>query len=212
MFLLKDRHLVYNLVSLPNLSIIFSNFLHCSSYATWSTPSFNCRHPSMCMHTTHRPYGYPFFMLCSRQWMHWNPWCNLWHFFHHCVRCLFPCGTRTITCVSFNHIQLLLLMSWHCAYQRWHSHFSWHCHYQPKVSWSFFYLGHFSSSKNFDHLIKDVNAFHLQLGHRLSYFLTFTPSRHTSHHHDRSIASSWFLTCKYGQPLTAIIAVMHRIH
>jgi hypothetical protein len=65
---------------------------------------------------------------------------------------------------------------------------------------SSFYLSHFSSSKSFNHIIKDANIFHFKLGgsHRLSYFLTSTPSRHTSHHHGRSIASRWFLTCKYG--------------
>jgi hypothetical protein len=33
-----------------------------------------------------------------------------------------------------NHIQLLSLMSWHCAYQRWHFHFNPHCHCQPNVN------------------------------------------------------------------------------
>jgi hypothetical protein len=28
--------------------------------------------------------------------------------------------TKTITCVSFNHIQLLLSMTRHYVYQRWH--------------------------------------------------------------------------------------------
>ncbi len=54
-----------------------------------------------------------------------------------------------------------------------------------------FYLGHFSSSKNFDHITKDANIFHLKLGdsHRFSYLSTSTPSKHTSHHHGQSIAS-----------------------
>jgi len=81
-------------------------------------------HPSIankpwCVHTSHRPYGYPPFTLCSWQWTHWNPWCNLQHLCRHCVKCWFPCGTTTITCISFNHIQLLLSMNWHCAYQIW---------------------------------------------------------------------------------------------
>jgi hypothetical protein len=69
---------------------------------------------------------------------------------------------------------------------------------------SSFYLGHFSLSKSFDHIIKDANAFHFKLSDRrkLNYFLTFTPSRHTSHHHGRPIASCWFLTCKYQRPST----------
>jgi hypothetical protein len=67
---------------------------------------------------------------------------------------------------------------------------------------SSFYLGHFSSSKNFDHNTKDASVFHLILGnnHKLSYFPTSTPSRHTSHHQNQSIAICWFLACKYGQP------------
>jgi len=36
--------------------------------------------------------------------------------------------------------------------------------------------------------------------HRLSHFPTSTPSKHTSHHHNWSIASRQFLTYKYGQP------------
>jgi len=224
----------------------------------------------MCMHTSHRPYGYTLIMLCSWQQLHWIPWCNSQHLCHHCARCWFPCGMKTITCVSFNHIQLLSLTNQHCAYQRWHSHFNRCCHCQPNTSgftflilcnsricylwcsssqgkellqptphwsipplnnwgiWSLtqtcqcvfiwlcqchlelerdkmpssFYLSHFSSSKSFNHIIKDANIFHFKLGgsHRLSYFLTSTPSRHTSHHHGRSIASRWFLTCKYGRP------------
>jgi hypothetical protein len=70
---------------------------------------------------------------------------------------------------------------------------------------SSFYLGHFSSSKSFDHITKDVSIFHLKLGdsHRLSYFPTFTPSIHTSHHYNWLIASCRFLTGKYGQPFTS---------
>jgi len=97
-------------------------------------PSFNCRHTLMCMHTSHQPYGYPLLMLCSWQQTHWNPWCKLQHFCRHCARCLFSRGTRTITYVSFNHIQLLLLMSRHCAYQIWHLHLSQRCHCRPNVS------------------------------------------------------------------------------
>jgi hypothetical protein len=110
--------LAYNLTIFPNFSIIFSSFLHYFSYAIWSTPSFNYRHFVMCMHTSHQPYGYAFLMLCSWQQTHRNPWCNSQHFCHHCARCLLSCGMRTIACTSFNHIQLLLLISRHCAYQR----------------------------------------------------------------------------------------------
>ncbi len=67
---------------------------------------------------------------------------------------------------------------------------------------SSFYLGHFSSSKSFDHITKDVSILHFKSGNscKLSYFLTSTLSRHTSHHHNRSIVSRQFLTYKYGQP------------
>jgi hypothetical protein len=53
------------------------------------------------------------------------------------------------------------------------------------LPWSLF------SSKSFDHITKDANVLHLKLGSscKLDYFLTFTPSRHTSHHRGRSIAS-----------------------
>jgi hypothetical protein len=88
----------------------------------------------MCMHTSHQPYGYPPLTLCSWQWTHWNPWCNLQHFWCHWAKCWFPRGTRTITCASFNHIQLFSSMSWHFIYQRWHSHFNQHCHCQPNAS------------------------------------------------------------------------------
>jgi hypothetical protein len=46
----RGRRLAYNSTNLPNLLIIFLNFLHSTSYTTWTTPSFNCRHPSMCAH------------------------------------------------------------------------------------------------------------------------------------------------------------------
>jgi hypothetical protein len=41
---------------------------------------------------------------------------------------------------------------------------------------SSFYLGHFSSSKNLNHIIKDVNIFHIKSNnsHRVSYFPTST--------------------------------------
>ncbi len=70
---------------------------------------------------------------------------------------------------------------------------------------SSFYLGHFSLWKKFNHIIKDAHVFHFKLGDRcrLSYFMSSTPWRQTSHHHNWSIASCRFLTCKYGQPSTS---------
>jgi hypothetical protein len=101
---------------------------------TWIAPSFNCMHPLMCVHTSHRLYGHPFFTLCSWQWAHRNPWCSSWHFCCHCVGCLFPCGVRTTTCASFKHVQLLSSTNWHCVHQRWHLHLSRRYHCQPNMS------------------------------------------------------------------------------
>ncbi len=56
--------------SLPNLLIIFPNFLHNIWYMTWTTPSFNYRHPLMCVHTSHWLYGDWPLMFCSWQWTH----------------------------------------------------------------------------------------------------------------------------------------------
>jgi hypothetical protein len=66
------------------------------------------------------------------------------------------------------------------------------------LPWSFFFVNFF------DHITKDASILHLKLSgsYRLSYFPTSTPSKHTSHHHGRSIASSWFLTYKYDRPTT----------
>jgi hypothetical protein len=121
----KGRHLAFISTNLPSYLIIFPSFLHNILYTIWNTPSFNCTHPSMCVHPSHRTYGYPPLMLCSWQWTHWNPWCNSWHLCCHYARCWFPCGTRIITCTSFNYIQLLSLMNWHYVYQKWCSYFSW---------------------------------------------------------------------------------------
>ncbi len=50
--------------------------------------------------------------------------------------------------------------------------------------------------KNFNHITKDANIFHLKSSssHRPSYFSTSTRSKHTSHLHNQPIASGWFLT------------------
>jgi hypothetical protein len=104
MFWPRGGCLVYNLISFFSLSIIFPNFFHGISYVIWITLSFNCRYPSMCVHTSHRPYGYSLLMLCSWQQTHWNPWCNLRHLYCNCTRYWLPCGMKTITCTSFIHI------------------------------------------------------------------------------------------------------------
>jgi hypothetical protein len=63
---------------------------------------------------------------------------------------------------------------------------------------SSFYLGHFSSSKFFNHITKDVSVlnFESNSSYRFSYFLTSTPLKHTSHHHGQLVASYWFFTWK----------------
>jgi hypothetical protein len=39
-----------------------------------------------------------------------------WHLCHHCARCWLPRGMIIITCTSFNHFQLLSLISQHYVY------------------------------------------------------------------------------------------------
>jgi hypothetical protein len=96
-----------------------------------ASPSFNFKYPSMCVHTSHQPYGYSFFTLHSWQRTHKSSCCSLWYFCCHCVRCWLPHGMKTTTRASFNHVQLLLLMGRHCAHQRRHSNPNWRCHCQP---------------------------------------------------------------------------------
>jgi hypothetical protein len=50
MFWPKGKCFVYISTSIPSLSIIFPNFLHSALYVIWTTPSHNCKHPSMCIH------------------------------------------------------------------------------------------------------------------------------------------------------------------
>jgi hypothetical protein len=52
----------------------------------------------------------------------------------HYAKCWLPCGMKTTTCVSFNHVQLLSSTIQNCVHQRWHLHFNQHCHYQPNMS------------------------------------------------------------------------------
>jgi hypothetical protein len=83
-----------------------------------NAPSFNCKYPLMHVHTSHWPYRYPPFTLCSWQQAHKNPWCNSRHLCYHCVGCWLPCGVKTTTCVFFKHVQFLMLTNWHYAHQR----------------------------------------------------------------------------------------------
>jgi hypothetical protein len=119
--------LVYNLTSLPSPSI---NFLSLFNSAL-NKIEFSCKYPLMCVHTSHQPYGYPPFTLCSCQWAHKNPWCSLQHFYYHCVGCWLLDGVNITTRTSFKHVQLFLSMNQHYAHQRWHSHPSCRCCCDP---------------------------------------------------------------------------------
>ncbi len=101
MFRPKDKCLAYSSTNLPKLLTSFPRLFHSTLNMTWTAPSLTCRYPLMRVHTSHWPYGYPPFTLCSSQRMQMNPWCNSWHFCYHCAGCWFPCGARIITCVSF---------------------------------------------------------------------------------------------------------------
>jgi hypothetical protein len=50
--------------------------------------------------------------------------CSSQHFCCHCLICWLSCGMRTITCTSFNHVQLFSFINPHCVHQRWKSHFN----------------------------------------------------------------------------------------
>jgi len=128
MFWCWVKHLSYNssIFFEASLLIIFLSFLHNVLNMAWTTTSFNCKPPSMCVHTSHRPYKYPPFTLHPWQWTHENPWYNFWHYCCHCARFWLVHGTKTITHVSFSHTQLLLLTNWHCVDQRWNLHLSWY--------------------------------------------------------------------------------------
>jgi hypothetical protein len=131
MFWPKGRHLVYNSTNFPSLLIIFPNFFHNILYITWqivNIPRCVCTHPIdlmgihllCCVHNNEHKGTHD--VIYGR------------HFCRHYARCWFSHATRTITYTSFNHIELLLLTSWHCAYQKWHLHLSECCHCRPNVT------------------------------------------------------------------------------
>jgi len=76
MFWPRGGCIIYNLTNFLGLFICFPNLFHNASNMIWIIPSFNCRYPSMHVHKSHQPYGYPPFTLCSWQQTHKNPWCN----------------------------------------------------------------------------------------------------------------------------------------
>jgi hypothetical protein len=54
MFWPRGECLAYSSISLPSFSITFPSFFHNTLYTTWITSSLNYKHPSMCVHTSHR--------------------------------------------------------------------------------------------------------------------------------------------------------------
>jgi hypothetical protein len=123
-----NQRLAYRSSSLPNLSIIFPNFSHNTSYVTWTTPSFKCMHPLICVHTSIDSMGI-YLLRCA----HGNERTKTSYVIHDTFVATardagFPRGTNIITCTSFNHNQLFLSMSRHCVYQKWHSYLSRCCH------------------------------------------------------------------------------------
>jgi hypothetical protein len=117
------KHLDYSSTNFFNLSIIFPNFHQIASNTTRITTSFNCRPPSMCVHTSHQTYEYP---LTLHPWQeaHGDPWCSLRHFCCHSMKCLFPQGTKTTTYAFLKHTQFLPLTNWHYVHQRRNPHLS----------------------------------------------------------------------------------------
>jgi hypothetical protein len=121
------KRLAYNLTNFYSLLIIFLNFFHNTSNKAWTTKSFNCKPPTMCVHTYHWPYGYPFLMLRPCQWAPRDPWCSLRHFCHCCMKCWRPQVTRITTCTSFTHVQFFSSTNQPCVHQKQNSHPSWCC-------------------------------------------------------------------------------------
>jgi hypothetical protein len=87
-----------------------------------------------------------------------------------------------------------LLISWFYFNLGWNHNMKIKLGPKDKVSWRC--IGYFRSSKNFNHIAKDANFFHLKLGcsPRLNYLSTPTPSARTSHHHRQPIVGDQFLT------------------
>jgi hypothetical protein len=88
----------------------------------------------MHVHTSHRCYMCPSFMLCPWQWANEHPWCSLWHFYCHRTRCRLPCGMKTTTHTSFNHVPFFSSTSWHCVHQKWNLHLIQCCHCQSNMN------------------------------------------------------------------------------
>jgi hypothetical protein len=85
------------------------NIFHNALNITWIAPSLNCKYPSRCVHTSHWPYGYPFFMLCPWQQVHKNPWYSLQHLCCHLHRMLTSMwGENKYMCFFQTHSTFLI--------------------------------------------------------------------------------------------------------
>jgi hypothetical protein len=105
-------------LSSPSFSTTFWMWLGLPHLSITSNPQCVCPHP---INVT----NVHLFMLHPWQWAHGHPWCNSRHFYSHYMKCRLPCGTRTITHVSFNHIPFFSSMSWYL---------NWCCHHWSKMS------------------------------------------------------------------------------
>jgi hypothetical protein len=196
--------LVYNSTNFPNLSIIFPAFLHSASNATQTTTSFNCKPPPMCVHTSYWPYRYAPLMLCPWQQAHETHdvvhdifVAIVWNVSFHMGQKQLHAFSLTTLNSSHRRVDIVLTKDEICTLvdvliidpthanllpRSCTTHGLCQCYLEPKRAKgpSLFYLGYFSSSKNFNYIVKDVSILHFKLGSggRPSYFPTFTFSAH----------------------------------
>jgi hypothetical protein len=106
------EQMFYNLTNLPNLLIIF--------LALWmwlKLPHFQL-HASLdvCAHIPSTLWvSISYIMPMAMNTL--GPMVQFTTFLLPLCKMLFSCGIKTITCVFFNDVQFLLLMSWHCAHK-----------------------------------------------------------------------------------------------
>jgi hypothetical protein len=141
MFWPKIGLLIYNSTSLPSLLIIFSSFFHNTSYATWTTPSFNCRHPLLCVHTSHWPYGYPLIYVVLMATSTLEPMMQF-------ATPLSPLHEMLISMLDKKYYMRFFqphstpFVDKSTLCQRWHSHFSQCCHCRPNLNIFIFLILH----------------------------------------------------------------------
>jgi hypothetical protein len=61
---------VWLIIRPVSLTVRLYSLVFCITFHKWLGPSLNCMHPSMCVHISHQPYGYPPVTLCSWQQTH----------------------------------------------------------------------------------------------------------------------------------------------